>query len=325
MGSGIARIATLALVVSLLACSKPSGGADVIPSEETEVAPDVSTQEILETRSDAIPDQASDTGLDSVPGPELEVRDATPDLQLAEIGPETAGEAPQEQGEEQQSEPLEVTADLTTESLTPGCQSDEDCRAPQPKCNMAGECVECLSDEDCPSEPGSFPYCTIGFIRTCTTTGCRDDADCVASPLGPKCEPTFFPSFAPEGLPPSTCSCTNSGECTTAPYTACFMPHLSGADFLYPKTCQHPCDVEHPCEWGVCESSSGMCVECVTDDDCANVPTSCWPPGCVVLPFGPYCDHSDWWCGFHKPCAMDTECQAIPGWICNASGVCAAP
>ncbi len=183
----------------------------------------------------------------------------------------------------------------------------------------------CSTDADCVgyfSEAFSFPlqplpYCVMGQCSscldgTCARSYCSQDADCInpASPAGvaacfasgvcgclgdlqcsglwPKCESLDAGYTNDAGLPLGDCGCGQDADCGDAGWI-CFD--------------------------GVCG------VPCTAPDapDCSSVPGA---PTTLRIALNPICNSSTGRCG---PCSSDQECQSDPasgGPLCSDGGLC---
>ena len=150
-----------------------------------------------------------------------------------------------------------------------------------PYCKTSnGKCVECLDHENCPSIETS----RCSSSNTCTT--CLLDSQCERFPttpicyinMGGKCIPCYSDSHCPSPTAPK-CENYTCGACTTNSQCSRFNPK---------KKC----------------SSSGKCVECLTNDDCTG---------------GKICSGS----GICSICLSSSECVTPPFLICNTEvGLC---
>lgn len=187
----------------------------------------------------------------------------------------------------------EVSADLIVRASLPvECQSNGDCGAAAPVCDLAAAvCVRCLEASDC--ESGQI--CALP-AHSCVSS-CLADPDVCRGPR-PFCEPTT-------GL----CrACTGDGECTPdAPRC-----HPSGA-------CVVCLEASHCADSGseapFCDTDSGRCVECLADGHCDELGERCsrvlgWcAEPCsagVACSDEPICDVD---LGFCVECRLDSECE----------------
>ncbi len=119
------------------------------------------------------------------------------------------------------------------------CNVDSDCKElGRSRCSPNKVCVECLPESDNCQGPS---YCTADF--TCLP-GCKSNADCVISPLSPKCNTTSHQCV----------ECVGSGDCAGA------KPLCSPSGI-----CVEGCDLDagKGCDGGAC--CSGFCVNTNTD------------------------------------------------------------
>ncbi len=185
-----------------------------------------------------------------------------------------------------------------------GCQSDDDCVAPTPKCQVdTGACVQCLQSGDC----ANGKICSAGICveqPTCTdddqcemgqicvdgacVTGCHSDRDCPASwhcltDQGPN--GTCIECLNDDECQPGTaCSdgrcvehCTedahcaplhcdlDSNHCVTCTQDA----HCDDGKICEDFSCQEGCRTDEDCPGGHCNPNTLLCAQCVTTDNCA--------------------------------------------------------
>ncbi len=217
---------------------------------------------------------------------------------------------------------------------------------------MAGVCVACLGDGDCPH---ARPACVSG-----TCVECRTRADCAALRVGGDCDTTTgrcscavaadcAGSFTAgnECLESSLwgrrcgcgscvgnvhgaqcaivtvtpqCTCRSDQECTLAPYTRCApLDSFSGM-----SECKPPCTSDADCDWKAtglrrCILATGKCGVCTSDADCASerFARHCSPEArCVGCTTPADCAGSPLgpWCGNGEcRCTSDSDCSVRSG------------
>ncbi len=190
-----------------------------------------------------------------------------------------------------------------------GCRGPADCAllgVPGLACDTGeATCVQCVTGDDCKSA-GLGAACSDGVCHACDTSAdctaaapicdgwscleCTTAADCASNADGHHC----FPNNA--------CGCETSADC-------------GNGRLCDEGTCVMPCTTNANCTDGyrsVCDTSNGMCVRCLTDDDCvANGSSS---------GYGSHCFAATKTCG----CASDVDCGASDsGHRCDvANGLC---
>jgi hypothetical protein len=195
---------------------------------------------------------------------------------------------------------LQEGCNLNVHQCQPSCLYD----AGGPTCTVFGwlcdpvsrECVECLTDSDCAKHQG--PYCTSDIDAGNSCVQCLSPADCPDSMPG--CYSGYYVCGA----------CSASTDC----------PASAPVCESWTSTCAIDCrlpDGGEFCANGVCEGSSGECVQCLTDADCApyggkycandiDAGTRC--EQCLQASqcgdAGP-CNSSNFTCG---SCAVDSDC-----------------
>jgi Cys-rich repeat protein len=217
-----------------------------------------------------------------------------------------------------------------------GCQNSSNCGGATPICS-AGSCVQCAVSADCPDWT---PGCHNNLCNSCSQNsdcpgteqctggrcGCSVNADC---PLDvPNC---VGQSSGYDG----TCACTDSSQCgvgqiceTRSPYAvvaaaggACIAPCVTSAD----------CATSFPGASSVCNSTTGYCVPCLTDQDClaaADPSQSIAAPSCLLLGDGGYPNTSPPLLTGGGVCGCDAISQCDGGYTCvnpGFGGTCVAP
>jgi hypothetical protein len=122
-----------------------------------------------------------------------------------------------------------------------GCGGDSDCRLPDLHCDTrSGECVGCVSDTQC---TGVVRRVCDWALKVCVE--CEVDADC----MGGTCDPTSHrcvSTCVDSGLCPDGLFCV-SGACVDCTNDAYCIGSRSGSK---------------------CDTSIGLCVQCLSDDQC---------------------------------------------------------
>ena len=189
-----------------------------------------------------------------------------PDDAVAPLPPEDAGSA--DAGEDAPIPPLFSCSDCADESLF---------------CNDAGTgCVECNANQDC-AEEGENPNAVCLPSGTC---GCNADAQCAGQLVGSRCVSSLCGCESAADCSPAGPACAPNDECGCGSNADC----AGDAGVL---------------EGPVCDTSTGACVECVTDADCTS------PNARVCDPDGNLC----------LPCRVSADCaQNSDGPICMDFG-----
>jgi len=157
------------------------------------------------------------------------------------------------------------------------CYYNSDCYGNRPYCR-SGSCVECIADSDCHGTGGCGPYCSIGY--------CRYGQTC--SGLTPYC------------LNGKTCvQCLATSDCRTDKY--CDSNCNSNACSRPAKDCTVNV-VEKKCN-----STTALCVQCISDSDCGGSTPYCFANTCVQ-------------CIESKHCRKDEDCTAS----CQSDHTCAS-
>ncbi len=173
-------------------------------------------------------------------------------------------------------------------------------------------CVECMTDAHCQGNPGALgPKCDPAQ-GICV---CASNAECATNSRGKTCNTTA-----------QMCTCAAASECKS-PFTLCY-----GGDAAT-QYCQKPCTASTDCPSGTsCLTSTGQCVECTTDAECAAQGYSACDTtkhtcrecktdaDCKALDFGAdFCDTAQ---GLCVECKTATECAASKyGAVCD-KGLC---
>lgn len=129
----------------------------------------------------------------------------------------------------------------------PQCTTDAQCAAldpDKPACHQEYHlCSECFTDAHC-----KLPGKNACFINTC---GCKDDAACVGSPRGGRCDPIWL-----------ECGCKTKDDC-------------AGGALCVAGTCS-ACASDKDCAatparpYCVSEQGTSLCIECRKDTDCKS-------------------------------------------------------
>jgi hypothetical protein len=131
----------------------------------------------------------------------------------------------------------------------PACTLDggPDCAAMQMTCDpVTRVCVACLTDQDCTTQT---PYCTA-------------DID-----AGNNCVECVSPDQCPSGMPGCNSFRNMCGSCFASTDCPASAPVCQG--FACGQSCVLPDGGEY-CATGVCQASTGLCVACLQDADCAG-------------------------------------------------------
>jgi hypothetical protein len=202
----------------------------------------------------------------------------------------------------------------------PGCATDVDCPAGTPRCRLTdGQCVPCLSPNDCPySQPG----CVRDACGTCQTSNdcptgltCDDFGRCVCTDDGqcggdaPLCLPS---AFAQDG---GICGCSATGDCVLG--TACLLSIITPSE---PGVCIPSCNdggTYCPPYAVTCNTTTGLCGPCTGNDSCIGDPA-----GAICGPNG-FCT-----CNGPADCSQTTACeptypsQCIPSCLADGGTSC---
>jgi hypothetical protein len=148
------------------------------------------------------------------------------------------------------------------------CLNPSQCPAATPGCNSTYFfCGSCNGDADCPS---SAPICKFG---SCVPS-CASDADCkmVSTPYclsdidaGDTCVACISPSQCPDTTPGCDSLYFVCGFCSLSSDCPMSVPVCQG--FTCGTSCVLP-DGGQYCANGVCQTSTGVCVQCLQDSDC---------------------------------------------------------
>ena len=172
-------------------------------------------------------------------------------------------------------DPAASICDDRTNDCTSRCTTAADCTGDKKACNTTRQiCVECTANDNCSGNPGKTLCDTdnnqcveclddgqcassgrVCDLETHSCVECREDAQCLASPDAarrPICNPDT-----------KLCvGCLNDLQCTTGEASRC-------------NVVEHQCTgctSSTQCEGGAeCNTSTGACVECVVNSDCADV------------------------------------------------------
>lgn len=189
------------------------------------------------------------------------------------------------------------------------CTSDEQCNAARPHCEPdLGRCVACVTGDHCSSgrcDPLDF---------TCLPPGCSRNEECETQPGTPFC-----------GSSGACVECRFSGDC----------PALNGqrrtCDLTAHRCVANPCRDDGDCSTDangrVCDETSGRCIQCERDDQCAtgrcrvdtNACVVCLVDGDCDATLGETCDVARNTCVVTN-CVNDSQCAGASR--CNASGDC---
>lgn len=123
----------------------------------------------------------------------------------------------------------------------------------------SGECVACVSDNECRANPRAFgPTCDT-TTNKCT---CGSDAECADNDNGHRCKTSL-----------SRCYCDSDADCAA--------PLRCVGKYLSTKICAQPCASDTDCRdpsKSACDVATGECIECTGDGHCAGNPDG---PVCV--------------------------------------------
>jgi hypothetical protein len=164
-----------------------------------------------------------------------------------------------------------------------------------------GFCVGCLSDSDCSGGAGN-PFCGTDFDAGNYCFQCRNAGDC----------PMSTPGCASTG---HFCgACAVSSDCPSSPSSLAYCQ-----SFACGPSCVLP-DGGVSCSSGLCKTSTGVCVNCLSDSDCtgtggltpyclSDIDAGNRCVGCVEnSQCAPWpCDSVYNFCGY---CGVDSDCPA---------------
>ncbi len=210
------------------------------------------------------------------------------------------------------------------------CLTNADCNGQL--CDpVSRSCVDCLQPSDCPA---ASPGCYQGVCGQCNvssdcpggeacsggTCGCTSDQAC----------PAATPNCILDGGP-GVCGCAGNGSCSGANEICDPSQGAAGACVL---SCAAPggvCLANSATGQGVCDTGSGLCVECLTNAQCTDalspfcVAGSCAQcgadPDCAAADAGtPFCSQSLG--GLCVECTQASQCPADNQGCDSSSGSC---
>jgi hypothetical protein len=145
-----------------------------------------------------------------------------------------------------------------------------------------GQCVQCVTDDEC-------AYLGNDVCLSNHTCGCTADAQCAGRAVGTRCVSTA-----------QQCGCDSPADCPSASAPACATAHQCGCG----SNAECAGDAGAP-GYDVCDTATGLCVECVTDSDCTD-------------PNNRVCDPTTNLC---LPCRTSADCaQNVDGPVCGDLG-----
>ena len=175
----------------------------------------------------------------------------------------------------------ETGGDVVTIESGGGCAN---CADQSLVCDVSsGQCVQCVADDEC-----TFldPNDVCLPDHTC---GCTADTQCAGRTVGTRCVATL-----------QQCGCDSPADCPTPGDTTCAPNHHCGCG----SNTDCSGDAGAP-GYGVCDTATGQCVQCVTDSDCTD-------------PNNRVCDPTTNSC---LPCRTSADCaQNIDGPVCGDLG-----
>lgn len=134
-----------------------------------------------------------------------------------------------------------------------GCSNDFDCPLRGQHCDSSGQCVACVTNSDCSTQPG-HPRCDDLMLHQCVE--CLSDFDCP----GGFCEPTAHRCVF---------SCADGGSCPD------YYQHCTPAGVCV--TCMSNPDCVGARGGQICDVKVGQCVECLINDQCSSDKPLCNP------------------------------------------------
>jgi hypothetical protein len=170
--------------------------------------------------------------------------------------------------------------DLNANECTARCANSSQCGPATPVCNEQSEiCVQCLSNGDCVAPAATCNTATARCVE------CLDDESCSG---GEVCDVTSH-----------TCvGCLDSTQCLDAFSAHCLTEPAASGVLNTCGACVGNRDcVNKPGVGRQCRLTDGVCVECLTDDECSDDPSA---STCSQL-------------GACTACALDADCSLIPG------------
>lgn len=189
-----------------------------------------------------------------------------------------------------------------------GCQSNSDCSAPMPTCEIAtGKCkAECELNSQCPSGQ----VCTNGVCKPGASPECVWDKDCGA---GKVCREQKCVADANK-------ECYGDQDCENKPLRYCATNNTCAWECKADSDCgvgrrciDHACKVSGECSsdedcslpTGKCDTAQRKCVACLSNQDC---------------PSNKVCNQQR--CEDKPGCASDQDCTAPTGKCETSSGQC---
>lgn len=202
------------------------------------------------------------------------------------------------------------------------CGTDNDCTGTQKYCYQEGNqqaiCVECIKDEHCSGGLVCNPV--QNCVDPSDETACKTNNDCLVGVCLKK-----------EGSETGVCvSCIKDADCPTG--QICHDDHYCVHHDPVPE-----CNSKNDCLTGECylenSGTSGICVECLSDNDCpgeqlcnqyqkctdSNEPPICDTENNCTDPANCYTPEGNT-TGFCLPCLSDSECKE--GEVCTEEFEC---
>jgi Cys-rich repeat protein len=222
-------------------------------------------------------------------------------------------------------------------SCAPGCDNSSNCPADAPICSD-GVCVRCVVAADCPDYAAG---CQNNQCGNCTTSSdCPGSEFCGSGGCGQRCH-CYSDSDCPLDVPTcvggdagsqtaGACACTDQSQCPSGDVCETRGPYTIVNDLLWcgPSVggvCIPACVSNADCAKfpgagnGVCNTTTGFCVPCMTDTDCTGGTDPSKPtitPSCIFFPDGGNfyssltLDIGGGWCG----CSDHSQCNG--GYTC---------
>ncbi len=246
---------------------------------------------------------------------------------------------------------------LIAGGCVPGCQNAGNCGGSTPIC-VDGGCAQCGSSLDCPDwAPGcgvstgcyTYPPITTPQCGVCATNSdCPGTEFCGSGECGSSQCMCYSDTVCPLDVPTciggsagvgGVCGCTDNSQCpggylceTRPPYSTfngagCFQTLTCGSSAG--GACIAQCATNADCATSfagtpnlVCDTTTGFCVPCALDSDCAaaenpNLPAS--TPSCILYPNGinpnvyPQVNTGGGQCG----CSDNSQCNG--GYACYSA------
>jgi len=199
------------------------------------------------------------------------------------------------------------------------CLNDGHCTGTTPICSAQGTCVACGTNAQCTAKGVGLNYCRT---QTGACVACLASANC-STATTPICDAASFTCrTCTQGTPPTT----GDAECNARNGAAAPACKTGGSCVKCTATNTAQCSGSTP----FCNTTSNLCVQCLTSADCSGTAPICTNNACAACTTNAQCTAKNIGLnicnagrGDCVQCVADSDCGGAN--VCLANNTCCAP